>query len=103
MPPEAMASAHGGHGTGGMALTEAQSAAIRKAFADAFTEDMTVAAAIAGLAVLFALGTWTRMDSRLTMSEARAKLVEDETQRRKAAKAVLGAETDRSTIISEGR
>ncbi|KAI3323564.1 major facilitator superfamily transporter [Xylariaceae sp. AK1471] len=55
----------------------------RKAYSDAFREDMRVCTIVAGIALLWALGTYSR--SRLTRTERREQRDKEEVERRKAA------------------
>ncbi|KAI0482118.1 major facilitator superfamily transporter [Xylariaceae sp. FL0804] len=68
--------------SGTTALTPEQLTGIRKAYADAFTEDMRVCTIIAGIAILFALGTFTR--DRLTPTERRERQIKEEMERMEA-------------------
>ncbi len=69
-------------GTSG--LTAVQYTAVRQTFADAFTKDMQVSAAVAGVSILFALGTYRR--NRPTMAEMRRQQIENEKERVRAAR-----------------
>ncbi|KAI1203888.1 major facilitator superfamily transporter [Nemania serpens] len=60
-------------------------ATIRRAYADAFRQDMQVCTIIAGIALLWALGTYSR--KRLGRAERRVQQVEEENERRKVAMA----------------
>lgn len=64
------------------ALTEAQYAAVRKTYNDAFTETMKVCAIVAGIGVLLTLGTYSR--DRLPLLEQRHQQIQAETVRRMA-------------------
>ncbi|GAP83616.1 putative major facilitator superfamily transporter [Rosellinia necatrix] len=77
--PQQIALAEGGGG----GLAPGDLAAIRRAYADAFREDMRVCTIIAGIALLWALGTYTR--KRLSHAEQREQQVKKEMERRKAA------------------
>ncbi|KAI0103710.1 major facilitator superfamily transporter [Nemania sp. FL0031] len=63
--------------------TPAELAAIRKAYANAFREDMEVGTIVASIALLWALGTYSRQ--RLSRDERREQRVGEEMERRKAA------------------
>ncbi|KAI0450863.1 major facilitator superfamily transporter [Xylaria acuta] len=65
---------------GGADLAPSDLAAIRSAYADAFREDMRVCAIIAGIALLWALGTYSR--KRLNRTERREQQAREETERR---------------------
>lgn len=62
-------------------LTEVQLAAVRHAFADAFTKDMHVSAVVAGVAVLLVFGTYRKKP--LSMEARRAQQTQEEIDRRK--------------------
>ncbi|KAI8632423.1 major facilitator superfamily transporter [Xylariaceae sp. FL1651] len=70
--------------SGGADLTPSQLDAIRKAYSSAFREDMRVCTVIAGIALLWALGTYSR--KRLVHSERREQQIKEEIERRKAAR-----------------
>ncbi|KAI0193211.1 major facilitator superfamily transporter [Xylaria flabelliformis] len=77
--PQQIASAEGG----GADLTPSDLAAIRRAYADAFHEDMRVCTIIAGIGLLWALGTYSR--KRLNHTEQREQRMKEETERRMMA------------------
>lgn len=60
-------------------------AMIRRAYADAFRQDMRVCTIIAGIALLWALGTYSR--TRIERAERREQQVKQENKRRKIATA----------------
>ena len=62
-------------------LTEAQHAAIRHAYADAFTKDMQVSTIVAGVAVLLVFGAYRH--NPLNMEARRAQQIREEIDRRK--------------------
>ncbi|TRX90209.1 hypothetical protein FHL15_008937 [Xylaria flabelliformis] len=68
---------------GGADLALSDLAAIRRAYADAFHEDMRVCTIIAGIGLLWALGTYSR--KRLSHTEQREQRVKEETERRMMA------------------
>ncbi|KAI0874139.1 major facilitator superfamily transporter [Hypoxylon argillaceum] len=70
---------------GGANLAPSDLAAIRRAYADAFREDMRVCTIIASIALLWALGTYSR--KRLSRDERRQQQVREEIERRKASTA----------------
>lgn len=61
-------------------LTEAQYAAVRKTYNDAFTETMKVCAIVAGIGILLSMGTYAR--DRVPLLEQRKQQVEAEIARR---------------------
>ncbi|KAI0817782.1 major facilitator superfamily transporter [Xylaria sp. FL0064] len=75
-------SSAGGDGAG---LSPSNLIAIRRAYADAFRQDMRVCTIIAGVALVWALGTYSR--KRLSHAERREQQVRDEVERRKIAAA----------------
>ncbi|RYC60615.1 hypothetical protein CHU98_g5593 [Xylaria longipes] len=79
--PQQIASVEGG----GADLAPSDLAAIRRAYADAFREDMRVCTIIAGIALLWALGTYGR--KRVNRTEQREQQVREETERRMLAMA----------------
>ncbi|KAI0404777.1 major facilitator superfamily transporter [Xylaria palmicola] len=68
---------------GGATLAPSALAAIRRAYANAFREDMRISTVIAGIALLWAIGTYSR--NRLSRAEQRERQVREETERRKVA------------------
>lgn len=70
-------------------------AAIRRAYADAFRQDMQVCTIIGGIALLWALGTYSR--KRLGRAERREQQVEQENERRKVAAADCARQQENST------
>ncbi len=81
VPPQALAM---GTSAG---LTDFQAAAVRRAFADAFTEDMKVCAAVAGVGLLIAFGTYRRKP--LTIKATREAQVEEEKERRRVSRSPI--------------
>jgi hypothetical protein len=69
-----------------VSLTEAQAAAVRQAYADAFTLDMKVSAGMAAVGLVMALGVYRK--NRLTVAEQRAEHIREENERRRAKKAL---------------
>lgn len=63
-------------------LTEAQYAAVRKTYNDAFTETMKVCAIVAGIGILLTLGTYSR--DRVPLLEQRNQQIQAEIARRMA-------------------
>lgn len=61
-------------------LSEAQQAAIRKTYNDAFTKTMMICAIVAGVGVILTMGTYRR--GRVSLSEQRAQMVRNEIARR---------------------
>lgn len=61
-------------------LSEAQKAAVRKTYNDAFTRTMMICAIIAGIGILLTMGTYRR--GRVSLSEQRGQTVRDEIARR---------------------
>lgn len=61
-------------------LSEAQQAAIRKTYNDAFTKTMMICAIVAGIGVILTMGTYRR--GRVSLAEQRAQMVRDEISRR---------------------
>ncbi|KAI0970287.1 major facilitator superfamily transporter [Xylaria arbuscula] len=70
-------------GGDGADLAPSDLIAIRRAYADAFRKDMRVCTIIAGVALLWALGTYSR--ERLNRTERRQQQAREEFERRKAA------------------
>ncbi|TGJ85966.1 hypothetical protein E0Z10_g2812 [Xylaria hypoxylon] len=70
---------------GGANLDPSDLAAIRRAYANAFREDMRVCTIIAGVALLWALGTYSR--KRLSRTGRREQKVQEEIERRIVAAA----------------
>lgn len=62
-------------------LPEAQQAAVRKTYNDAFTETMKVCAIVAGIGIVLSMGTYRR--GRVSLSEQRQQMVRDEVARRR--------------------
>ncbi|KAI0466444.1 major facilitator superfamily transporter [Xylaria cf. heliscus] len=79
--PQQIASVQGGSAD----LAPSDLAAIRTAYADAFREDMRVCAIIAGIALLWAVGTYSH--KRINRTERRKQQVREETERRMIAMA----------------
>ncbi|KAI1757108.1 major facilitator superfamily transporter [Xylaria castorea] len=77
--PQQIASVQGG----GADLALGDLAAIRRAYADAFREDMRVCTIIAAIGLLWALGTYSR--KRLNHTARREQQVREETERRMIA------------------
>jgi hypothetical protein len=76
-----------------MSLTETQAAAVRHAYADAFRDDMILAAAVSGAAILLTALAYRR--NRLTMEEQRKVQIKEEVEQRRASKSpVLRPSTD---------
>jgi hypothetical protein len=71
---------------GSASLTPDQLAAVRRAYADAFQENMGVAAAVSGLATLLTLMAYRR--NRLTLDERRKEQIREEIERHRASGAV---------------
>jgi len=65
-------------------LTDTEAEAVRHAYADAFGQDMTVAAAISAAAILLTLLAYRR--NRPSLAERRKQQVEEEMSRRAAAR-----------------
>lgn len=61
-------------------LTDAQYAAVRKTYNDAFTETMRVCAIVAGIGILITMGTYSR--NRVPLTEQRKQQVQAEIARR---------------------
>ncbi|KAI0442121.1 major facilitator superfamily transporter [Xylaria telfairii] len=70
---------------GGTDLAPSDLAAIRRAYSDAFREDMRVCTIIAGIALLWAFGTYSR--KRTNRTERREEKAREETERRMIAMA----------------
>ncbi|KAI1131292.1 major facilitator superfamily transporter [Nemania abortiva] len=70
---------------GGTNLAPSELAAIRRGYANAFREDMKVCTIIASIALLWALGTYSRQ--RLSRAEQREQRVGEEIERRKGVAA----------------
>ncbi|KAI1425369.1 major facilitator superfamily transporter [Xylaria sp. FL1777] len=83
-------------GGGGADLAPSDLAAIRRAYANAFREDMRVCAIISGVGLLWALGTYSR--KRLSRTERREQQFREEIERRKVAAA---DETPRQEIAKQ--
>ncbi|KAJ8128366.1 hypothetical protein O1611_g5267 [Lasiodiplodia mahajangana] len=79
-------------GGSGANLAPAELAVIRKAYANAFREDMQVGTVVAGIALLWALGTYSRQ--RLSRDELRERRVGEEMERRKVAASDQGRQQD---------
>lgn len=76
----------------GANLAPSELAAIRRAYADAFREDMRVCTIIAGVALLWALGTYSR--KRLSRTRRREQQVRQEIERRKVVAAGEGPQQE---------
>ncbi|KAI1176682.1 major facilitator superfamily transporter [Nemania sp. FL0916] len=68
---------------GAGSLTPSTLAGTRRAYVDAFREDMQVCTAVAGVALLWALGTYSR--KRVSLAEHRERQAKEEIERREAA------------------
>ncbi|KAI0506132.1 major facilitator superfamily transporter [Xylaria bambusicola] len=79
-------------GGGGDNLAPNDLAAIRRAYAEAFREDMRVCTIISGIALIWALGTYSR--KRLNRSQQREQRVRDEAERRKTVAAAESPQRD---------
>ncbi|ORY59463.1 uncharacterized protein BCR38DRAFT_444583 [Pseudomassariella vexata] len=65
-------------------FSQIQLDSIRKAYSDAFSEDMRVCAVVAGVAIVLSLGTWSR--NRPSVQEILSGHVREEKERRKIVK-----------------
>ena len=79
-------------GNGNDNLTPSALPATRRAYPDAFREDMRVSTIISGIAVIWALGTYSR--KRLDRTRQREQRVKDEMERRKTAVAAGSPQRD---------
>ncbi|RDW58158.1 MFS multidrug transporter-like protein [Coleophoma cylindrospora] len=77
-------------------LTAEQLHAVKQAYSDAFREDMQVCAAIAGVCILVALGTWQK--SPMTILDRRNQQVINETRRRAAGARRAAAEEKKEPV-----
>ncbi|KAH8199289.1 hypothetical protein TruAng_006525 [Truncatella angustata] len=66
-------------------LTSVQLNAVRRAYSEAFNEDMRVCAIVASVSVVLAFGAWTKPSSRPTVQERGAQHLKNEIDRRTAA------------------
>lgn len=76
-------------------LNQGELAAIRRAYADAFRKDMRVCSIVAGIALLWALGTYSRR--RLSRTERHDQQIREEIERRKAAAADKARQQENDT------
>lgn len=64
-------------------LSPSQKAVIRRAYSEAFREDMRVCTIVAGIALLWAMGTYK--NNRLTRMKRREQQIMEEVERRRDA------------------
>jgi len=90
--PQQLSSLGGGNAN----ITPGQLVAVRKAYSDAFREDMRVCAIIAGIALLWALGTYNR--ECLTSAEQQEQQVSEKAKKRNTAVAAAEKSRQRDNV-----